>query len=58
MPRDKRRNVIGLREHVGGFEGMMLLSDVSGLPGSVITEPVTLDDIMVNYSRKVEYDDL
>ena len=58
LPRDKRRNVIGLREHVGGFEGMMLLSDVSGLPGSVITEPVTLDDIMVNYSRKVEYDDL
>lgn len=51
LPPNKRKSVINLREHVGGFEGMMRLDDVGGLPDRVVAEAATLDDIMVNLSR-------
>lgn len=52
LPKDKRQAVIGLREHVGGFEAMMELSEVGGMPSSIISEPVTLDDIMIYINRE------
>lgn len=52
LPQSKRRSIIGLREHIGGFEGMIEPSDIRGFPPGVITEPVSLDDIMVHISRK------
>lgn len=52
LPQEKRRHVIGLREHVGGFEGMMELSNVGGMPTNIITEPATLDDIMIYINRE------
>lgn len=51
LPEHKRKAVIGLREHTGGFEGMLELSQLGGMPPNVISEPVTLDDIMIYINR-------
>ena len=51
LPQEKRKNVIGLREHVGGFEGMIEVSDVGGFPSRVVAESITLDDIMIHINR-------
>jgi ABC-2 type transport system ATP-binding protein len=50
----KRGRIIGLREHTGVFEGMIEIGDVGGFPPGVITETVTLDDIMIYMNRKGE----
>lgn len=49
---EKRKTVIGLREHAGGFEGMIELAKIGGIPSSVISEPVTLEDIMIYINRE------
>ena len=54
LPQDKRGSVIGLREHIGGFEGMIEIAQTGGFPPGVVIETVTLDDIMVHVSRKGE----
>lgn len=52
LPQTKRGSIIGLREHTGGFEGMIKITDVGGFPSGVVTEAVSLDDIMVHMNRK------
>jgi len=52
LPPSKRKSIIGLREHIGGFEGMIEISEIGGFPSGVITESVSLEDIMVYMSRK------
>ncbi len=52
LPPSKRNCIIGLREHIGGFEGMIEVTEIGGFPPGVITETVTLDDIMVYMNRK------
>lgn len=52
LPQVKRKSIIGLREHVGGFDGMIEITEVGGFPSGVITETVSLDDIMVHMNRK------
>ena len=52
LPQSKRKSIIGLREHIGGFEGMIEVAEIGGFPPSVITETVSLDDIMVYMNRK------
>lgn len=54
LPQSKRRQIFGLREHPNGFDGMIELKDIAGFPASVVTEPVSLDDIMVRMSKGVE----
>ncbi|HMM30267.1 MAG TPA: ABC transporter ATP-binding protein [Clostridia bacterium] len=51
LPESKRKSIIGLREHIGGFEGMIEVSDIGGFPPGVVTETVSLDDIMVHMNR-------
>ena len=51
LPQAKRDRLLGLREYPGGFEGMVAVTDIGGFPKGVITEPVTLEDIMVFTSR-------
>jgi len=51
LSEDKRNSIIGIREYVGGFEGMIEVAEVGGFPPGVITETATLDDIMVHMSR-------
>lgn len=54
LPQLKRKQVFGLREYPGGFDGMIEIKDIAGFPASVITETVSLDDIMVRMSKGVE----
>ncbi|HZK34456.1 MAG TPA: ABC transporter ATP-binding protein, partial [Bacillota bacterium] len=49
---EKRKILIGIREHIGGFEGMIETSEVGGFPTSVVVEEVTLEDIMVCLNRE------
>lgn len=53
LPLAKRKQILGLREYPGGFDGMIPIKDIAGFPGSVITEMVSLDDIMVRLSKEV-----
>jgi len=46
------KNIIGLRKHIGGFDGMIEITNIGGLPSGVITEAATLDDIMVYTGRE------
>lgn len=41
-----------MREHIGGFEGMIETSELGGLPQSVVIEEVSLEDIMICLSRE------
>lgn len=52
LPKEKRKDVIGFREHIGGFEGMIELSKIGGIPSNIICEQVTLDDIMIYINRE------
>lgn len=54
LPQSKRKQVFGLREHPSGFDGMIQTKDIAGFPASVITETVSLDDIMVRMSKGVQ----
>lgn len=51
LPQSKRRQVLGLREHSGGFDAMIELKDIAGFSGNVITETISLDDLMVRISK-------
>ena len=51
LPQEKRKNILGLREHIGGFEGMIDVSEIGGFPSGVVTETASLDDIMVHTNR-------
>ena len=44
--------VIGWREHPTGFEGIVKTSDISRLPGSVLVEQPTLDEIIIYMNRE------
>jgi ABC-2 type transport system ATP-binding protein len=50
LPQNK--SVIGLREHIGGFEGMIEAANLGGFPSRVVTEPATLDDIMIHINKE------
>ena len=52
LPPEKRGSIIGLREHIGGFEGMIKTADLGGFPAAVIAEPGSLEDIMIHLGRK------
>ncbi|MCI8484763.1 MAG: ABC transporter ATP-binding protein [Lachnospiraceae bacterium] len=54
LPPSKRKQILGLREHSGGFDGMIEIKDIAGFPASVITEKVSLDDIVIRMSKEVE----
>ena len=54
LPQSKRKQVFGLREYPGGIDAMIEMKDIAGFPGSVITETVSLDDIMVRMSKGAE----
>lgn len=54
LPQAKRKQIFGLREHPSGFDGMIETKNIAGFPASVITETVSLDDIMVRMSKGVQ----
>jgi ABC-2 type transport system ATP-binding protein len=47
----QKKLVIGYREHGTGFEGMVESDRIGGLPGAAVTEPITLDEIIIFTNR-------
>lgn len=54
LPQSKHKQIFGLREHPSGFDGMIETKNIAGFPTSVVTEIVSLDDIMVRMSKGVQ----
>ncbi len=48
---EQKNLVIGYREYENGFEGMLETGNLGGLPKSVITEDITLDEIIIFMSK-------
>jgi ABC-2 type transport system ATP-binding protein len=51
LPAEKRKSAIGLREHANGYECLMELADIGGLPSDTVTERATIDDVVVYMER-------
>lgn len=49
----QRGLIIGYRGHAVGFEGIAAASDLSRLPGGLVIDPVSLDDIILGFSKEV-----
>lgn len=47
-----KKNIIGLREHSTGFEGLIDVENLRGFSTHVITEKATLDDIIVYMNKE------
>lgn len=47
-----KKNIIGLREHSTGFEGLIDVENLRGFSTHVITEKATLDDIVVYMNKE------
>ena len=47
-----KKNIIGLREHSTGFEGIIDVENLRGFSTHVITEKATLDDIVVYMNKE------
>ncbi|MCL2030073.1 MAG: ABC transporter ATP-binding protein [Oscillospiraceae bacterium] len=52
LPEEKRKAAIGLREHSNGYECLMTLEDIGGLPPDAITERAAIDDCIVYMERR------
>jgi len=44
---DQKRHVIGYRQHSAGFEGMTETSNAGKFPSNVLTEEISLDEIII-----------
>lgn len=53
IPKEKRKWAIGLREYDSGFECLMELSKIGGLPKDVVTERATIHDVIVFMERRL-----
>lgn len=51
LPPAKHGQIIGLRQHSSGFEGMVETENIAGFPSGVIAEPASMDDIMVYFGK-------
>jgi len=47
----QKKLIIGLREHVTGFEGMSETGNLGRLPKSLLVEPITLDEIIIYMNK-------
>lgn len=48
---EQKKLIIGLREHGTGFEGMAEVKCLSKLPKNLLTEPITLDEIIIYMNK-------
>lgn len=51
VPEKKRKYAIGLREHSAGFECLMEVEHIGGMPSDIITERATIDNVIVCFER-------
>lgn len=51
----QKKLIIGLREHNTGFEGMTETENLRMLPKSLLTEPITLDEIIIYMNKGAKF---
>jgi ABC-2 type transport system ATP-binding protein len=49
---DQKSHILGYREHRVGFDGLIETSRLRGLPENVLTEPVSLDELVVKLNME------
>jgi len=54
LPDDKRKYAIGAREHSNGYECLMAMENIGGLPPDTLTERATIDDVVVYMERRAK----
>lgn len=54
---EQRKLLIGAREYSTGFEAMVKTSDIRKLPNELLTEPITLDEIIVFMNKEGKTDE-
>lgn len=55
LPDGKKKFAIGIRENSSGFECLMDLNDIGGLPSDAVTEQATIDDVVIYMERNSKY---
>jgi ABC-2 type transport system ATP-binding protein len=48
----QKKLVVGYREHGTGFEGMIETAQIRAMPETLLTEPITLDEIIIFRNRE------
>ena len=51
LPENKRKSAIGIRENDNGYECLMAVDNIGGLPCETVTERATIDDVVVYMER-------
>jgi len=55
LPEEKRKHAIGLREYEYGYECLMEVANIGGLPSNSVTEQATIDDVVIYIERRSKY---
>lgn len=55
LPEVKRKHAIGLREYKDGYECLMEVDNIGGLPPDAMTERATINDVVVYMERRSRY---
>jgi ABC-2 type transport system ATP-binding protein len=55
LPDNKRKAAIGIRQYDNGYECLMKMENIGGLPPDTVTERATIDDIVVYMERRSKY---
>jgi len=55
LPKEKQKHAIGLREYKDGYECLMEIDNIGGLPLDAVTERPTIDDVVVYMERRSRY---
>ena len=55
LPEEKRVYAIGLRQSGSGYECLMDLRHIGGLPADTVTEAASIDDVVVYMERNGRY---
>lgn len=55
LPEEKKASVIGLRRTASGYECLMALESIGGLPADTVTEAATIHDIVVYMERNEKH---
>ena len=48
---EQKQNIIGYREHNVGFDGMIKTENIKNLPADVVTDKISLDDIIIYMNK-------
>ena len=54
---DQKKSIIGYREHSFGFEGMIKTENIPRMPKGVVTDKISLEEIIVFMNKEAKNDD-